>query len=407
MNRRNLILGAVLLVQLVLVALLWWPRSSVAGESGPLLADVTADEITGIVIDGDGRTVTLARNDSGWVLPEADDYPVNEVSVTSLISKVVALDMSRPVANTAGSHRRLQVDADDYVRKVDLTTSDGATHTLYLGTSPSARATHVRLDGQNTVYLQNSMSTTDLRSEVSSWINTSFLSAVSADVQAITLENANGVFALQRDVDDTWTMDGLEEGETVNQSEANALATRATLISMNHPLGKGLKEEYGLEPPLATLSVTLASTATITDATGALVSSYEIAVGTQNPDDNTYPVRTTLSEYIVAVPAATLTSLISDTRDSLVVAPVITDTTEITSTTELSDSGEVTSTDEVTDTDAMTDTDVITATDTVTVTDEVTDTDAISDTDEDVDANEESDTSTPTPRATPVETSTP
>lgn len=333
MNRRNLILGVVLLVQCALIALLWWPRGGVTAETGPLLGNVTADQITGIVLDGDDRTISLARTDAGWVLPGADGFPVNEVNVTSLISKAVELDMSRPVANTTDSHRRLQVADDDYVRRVDLTTADGATHTLFVGSSPSARATHVRLDGENTVYLQSGISSADMRSDIASWVDTAFVRADSDDIQELTLENASGVFALARGADGTWTMNDLGNGETVNQTEANTLASRATFLNMNHPLGKALKEEYGLEPPLATLSITLAPTATITDATGALVSGYEIAVGTQNPDDNTYPVHTTLSDYIVAVPATTLAPLVSDTLASLVVAPVITETGAITTTT--------------------------------------------------------------------------
>jgi len=333
MNRRNLILGILLLVQCALVALLWWPRGSASSNSAPLLGGINADQISEIAITGEGHTLHLAHTDDGWVLPDADSYPVNEVSVTDLISNVLEVDMSRPVANTAESHRRLQVADDDFVRKVEVTTADGATHILYVGTSPSARATHVRLDGQNGVYLQSALTAADLRSDASAWINTSFIQANTDDIQALTLENANGVFALTRDAEGAWTLSGLNEGESVNQTEANTLASRATSLAMSHPLGKELKEEYGLEPPQATLSITLAPTTTITDASGSLVSSYELAVGAHNPDDNTYPVRSTLSDYIVAVSAATMTPLISDTLASLVVAPVITDTAEITETT--------------------------------------------------------------------------
>lgn len=332
MNRRNWILLIVLLVQAAFVAFPWYPRPSVA-QAGPLLAGVTVDDVTGITLEGADKSIALARTAGGWGLSDADNYPANEINVSEVISKLAALNMGRPVATNASSHDRLQVAADNFVDKITLTTDDGKTHLLYLGSSPGARSIHARLDGDNTVYLESGLSSADVRPDFSKWIEVAYFHNSIEDAQRLTLENAAGVFDLDRDESGIWTLPDLKPGESVNQTEAGKIASRAVLINMSHPLGKEIKPEYSFDAPLATLTVALTPTVTITNAAGEQVSTYQVVIGAHNPDDNTNAVRSDLSEYVVAVPNTSLTSLISDTLASLVVAPVITDTAPITTTT--------------------------------------------------------------------------
>ena len=84
--------------------------------------------------------------------------------MTKLISDVLAIDNSRLVANTPASQARLKVHADNFARRIELDRANGDPVILYLGTSPNANATHVRLDGQDAVYL----TTGALASEASS-----------------------------------------------------------------------------------------------------------------------------------------------------------------------------------------------------------------------------------------------
>lgn len=331
MNRRNWILLIVLLLQGALVAFLWYPRPSVA-QAGALLAGVTADNVTGIMLESADKSIRLARTDGGWGLPDAENFPANEVDVSEVISKLVSLDMGRPVATNANSHDRLQVAEDNFVDKVTLTTDDGKTQVLYLGSSPGARSIHARLDGDDSVYLESGLSSADVRPDYSNWIDVAYFHNSIEDAQQVTLENAAGTFDLARDETGAWTLPTLNPGETVNQTEAGKIASRAVLINMSHPLGKEIKPEYGFDAPLATMTVALTPTVTITNAAGEQVSTYQVVVGALNPEDNTNAVRSDLSEYVVAVPNTSLTSLISDTQASLVIAPIITDTAAITTT---------------------------------------------------------------------------
>ena len=66
------VLGIVLLVQLVLVAITWWPRDPAAHRTRPLLS-LDRDEITQIEIvrkppQGDPVPVQLAREAGQWTV---------------------------------------------------------------------------------------------------------------------------------------------------------------------------------------------------------------------------------------------------------------------------------------------------------------------------------------------------
>ena len=85
MNRRNQILAAILAAQLLLVALVFWPRKAATVSSGQILfPGIEADRIVQMTIRAaQGQSLTLARRPNGWVLPDADDYPCREENVTS------------------------------------------------------------------------------------------------------------------------------------------------------------------------------------------------------------------------------------------------------------------------------------------------------------------------------------
>ena len=109
-NRRNQILAAVLALQLIVVAVVFWPRPTASGGAGEsLLPGVEADRIVELRIrDGQGKTIQLAKRSGGdWVLPDADDYPCQADKDTPLIAKIVGLKADRLVTQTSGSTRRL------------------------------------------------------------------------------------------------------------------------------------------------------------------------------------------------------------------------------------------------------------------------------------------------------------
>ena len=314
MNRTNRILAVVLAVQIVLVAVVFWPKpASVAGGES-LLAGLEAEQVTQLTIsDATGKQIQLAKEAGDWVLPEADDYPCQEKKVPQFLEKIVALKTNRLVTQTPASHKRLKVADDDFERLIELELADGTTQRLYLGSSPRYGTTHVRAEGQNEVYLA-SLSASEAGVNASNWVDTLYFSVPQDQIVALTLENENGRFEFEKDEAGTWTMKDLAADETFNENNVKSLATRVSSLRMLRPLGKTELDEYGLQEPSAVVTVETR------DEEGN-TKSYTIRVGAKDDKDNTYVVSSSESPYYVRVSNYTVKNFVERTRDDFLEQP--------------------------------------------------------------------------------------
>ena len=321
MKRHNQILASILVIQVVLSVVVFWPRSAATGQSGPVFPDLEADNIVALTIaDADGESIALRKvtgNGSTelaevWVLPDADDYPAQADKITPLLEDIVGLTTGRLVTRTGASHKQLQVAPNDFQRRIEFETNDGKKRAFYLGSSPSYGATHFRVADQNETYLTNDMTVWETNATASSWIDTSYLSVPPDEVTELTLQNANGTFTfMKKDEDDqgTWTMAGLTEDETLDEVKVNGIVRQATSVTMVRPLGKGERAAYGMDAPNAVVTLETAGR-TIT-----------LRVGTQDPSDSTYVVFSSASPYYVRVSEYSAKDLVETTGDDFLQPP--------------------------------------------------------------------------------------
>jgi len=314
MNRGNQVLVGILVVQVALAVVVFWPRQASVAAGEPLLAGVEVDQIARVTIrDAAGEQVQLAAKDGAWVLAGAGDYPVTEGAVPELLAKIVGLKSGRLVAETTDSHQRLQVSDGNYAHQIELKLEDGSLRTLYLGTSPSFGAIHVRVAGQNPVYLASGLSSTDVGARVSSWIDTSYFSVPQDQIVGLTLENQNGTFEFQK-VGEAWTMAGLAEDETLNEGSVTSLVSQATSVRMLRPLGTEPMPSYGMDAPSAVLVLQARSPE-------GTATTYMLRVGAKNEEDNSYVVKASESPYYVRVAEFTAQDWVEKDRQGFLELP--------------------------------------------------------------------------------------
>jgi hypothetical protein len=237
MTRLNQILIGVLIAQLTVAALVLLPRTlSSQTEPGALLPELGVDTVTALTItSGEGESLTLAKEDGAWVLASAGSYPTVEGKVATFLEKAIAIQTSRLVTETPGSHKRLEVAGDDFQRLVEVETDDGKAYRFYIGSSPSFGAAHVRLDGEDEVYLTPELSTQDAGTRAADWVDTTYVDLPRDEVTALTLKNEHGTFQFTKE-GETWVMTGLAEGEILNDSAVQTLLSRATNVTLQQPL---------------------------------------------------------------------------------------------------------------------------------------------------------------------------
>lgn len=291
-------LAALLLLQVGLTAWVYWPRAARSSAIVPLFGELPAAEVVSLSITDDrGQEIHLAKTtDAGWVLPAFDDFPVQAGKVEGLFGKLAELTTGRLVARNEASYARLRVADDEFIRRLAFNAADGRAHTLYIGSAPRFRATHVRKGDQDAVYLAGNLTSTDADVAPRNWIDTIYFQATEADIQTLQITNANGSLAFSKDESGIWAMAGLEE---FNDNNLIALVTTLTNLNMAEPLGSEELAEYGMDEPTAVVTLTTL------DPAGAR-QTHTLTIGAQVEEDNNYVVKSSGSAYYVLVPAYTL-----------------------------------------------------------------------------------------------------
>ncbi len=319
MNRNNKILSLILAVQIILVLVIYLPRSESSEESsgGALLADFVPEQVTKLTLTDDtGKKVVLEKTDDGnWVLPEYDSYPVEAFRVTSLLQQLAGLQADRLITRSETSQRRLLVSDDEFVREIQIEQGNSRT-TLYLGSPVSANTVHIRRSDQSQVYLVNNLSAQDASTELSAWINPVYVSVPFENMTHVSLENANGTFEFTKD-GETWVMAGLEEGETPDPTQITSFVQQVSQLRMQEPIGRELQDEFGLDNPSATVTIEVQETG---EGESPTSKTYTYQLGAAQ--ENGYVAKSSESDYYVRI-AQAVGGLLADKKreDFLVIQP--------------------------------------------------------------------------------------
>jgi len=304
MKRHQQILAAVLLLQVILTVIVFWPQPAVTGKGELLFPNLTAAEIVSLEIaDEQGNRLALSKGTAGWVLPEADDYPVQNSVITPVLESLVSLDTGNLVAQSAAAQQQLQVAEDDFVRRLIWQTAEGNAYLIYLGSAPRYTATHFRVEGQDETYLTEDLSSWQLRTEVASWVETSYLDLLANELTSVTLENSNGIFNFSQDEAGAWTLDDLAADETVNASQIAELVRKSSFVSLQQPLGKSAEANYGMADPSAVII--------LRDAEGE----HTLTIGAHWADKQSYVLKASDSEYYVTGSDMLLQPLVESARE--------------------------------------------------------------------------------------------
>jgi len=262
-------LAVLLAAQLVLAVGMSYTGPSLAMHrpDTPLLdlGDRTVDRIT--IAAPDDQQVVLARQGDGWVLPGTGDFPADTARVNRLLEELKGLQRGLPVATTKGALKRFRVSDDDFERRVILARGDEALATLYFGTSPGMRRVNARTGGDAAVYTTE-FGVYDAPVKPEDWEDKDVLKIPPGEIGMIGLADlslsrspesppaeAAGGARQPKPESKPWTGEGLTEGESVEQANADALAKQLAGLTVASVLGTGAKPGYGLEQPALSLRV--------------------------------------------------------------------------------------------------------------------------------------------------------
>ncbi len=148
MNGRLGILGAVLLAQLLLVAVFVLNDTGDDGSSTKLL-DFAPESIDRVVIADQTDSVALERKDNKWLIGAV---PVDATKADKLVSDFANFSSPWPVSTTESSTERFEVTAEKFQRHLTFYKGDEVVGEVWLGTSPGFQRVHARREGSDSVF---------------------------------------------------------------------------------------------------------------------------------------------------------------------------------------------------------------------------------------------------------------
>lgn len=183
MTRLPTYLLGCLCLQLVLAMALYWQLHRQSDLQAPQsLLNFDRDQLDKIVIMSGEDTATLVNDGGHWSLPELGNLAVNSTQLTSAIDKLAGLMTRWPVATTPASHRRFQLQEDNFQRRIQLFQENNKIADLLLGSSPGFRKLHLRVVNDDKVYALP-LNTFDFPAKDPQWLDKTLLAI--ADIKAI------------------------------------------------------------------------------------------------------------------------------------------------------------------------------------------------------------------------------
>ncbi len=255
LNRSNLFLAALLLAQIVLIAISALLTGGAEERAvQPILAKMAATDVERVTITDDlDNEMIFARSAGGWVLPEADNFPLDSEKVDEILDKLASLNTRRLVASNPANYARLEVKEDEFRRRVELEGAGSAT-VLYLGGSGGVDTVYARRADDEAVYLGSGLNSWELSTQVSTWLDATYVNVPLDDVLEISVQNTGGSFTFARDGED-WSYAGLSEGDVFEDTKIPIILRNAASIRILEPLSLTPKDEFELDPPAAVVEV--------------------------------------------------------------------------------------------------------------------------------------------------------
>lgn len=334
-SRSNIILAVVLVVQLGIVGLVFFANeeetSAPLGRGGELVADFEPNEYdTMIIEDDDGNLIVIALVDGLWALPSADDFPVQDQRVVSALDTVEGLQADQLVTRSANTHRRLQVADDTFFRKVTLQ-GDGQEVILYIGSAGGGNTRHVRISGEEAVYLTDDIPTGQFEAFTSSWVNTTYFSIAPDTIVGLSIENESGTYVIAANDEGVLTLEGLAPNRITNAAQLNPILQGFGTFRLLDPLGTEEDEAWGFAEPTAVVTISVEvpaeEDATTTDedpssdddpdAVETVSESYTLTIGAAAEDESGYYAKYSDSEYYVLISNTVAERFINASEETL------------------------------------------------------------------------------------------
>lgn len=255
MTKKIQILTVALILQVILTVTLTMTGKDIgAYSSAEKLLGLDLGNLDKITISGqEDKTVVLLKKGDSWILPDYFNFPVDQQKLEKVSDKLFEINKPWPVATTDAAEKRFKVADDTFERKIDFASGDDIVKTLFLGTAPSYRNIHARINDQDAIY-SIEFGVFETSAEGKDWVKKDYLHIAEDEITEIKLD---GVMLKRQGKN--FVVTGLDDTKVSNVEEIKKFVDKLSKLSFSEILASEDKPEFQQNTPTAEINVKIKS----------------------------------------------------------------------------------------------------------------------------------------------------
>ena len=194
------------------------------------------------------KKLTLVRDSGTWKVLEADNFPALSTKVQTTLDKIAALKKSFPVATTEIAARQLKAASTEFEKKLVVSQGDKNV-TFFLGTSPTFKKVHIRVEDDPNTYAAD-FSSYDLSTSTADWLNKSLFAVARDKIKKVK----SGDIELKLDNNNP-ALEGVEDQQETDVEKANSFLSKITALEFTDLATADQKKKIQDKKPVYELSV--------------------------------------------------------------------------------------------------------------------------------------------------------
>jgi hypothetical protein len=233
-NRKLTILGIIAVVMVIWAV----AQSHISNRvrttlEGPthLLYGLDPADIDSIVLGSGEETVTLKRQQRGFVVVDKDNYPAKTSEINNLLTKSQEIQTTQFVTDNAGNHEDLGVTEKEANATIKFFKSDSSLITGIIGgkTKELGQGTYVRLATSDAVYVAPTMPW--IADTAMSYIEQELISVKREDIVSVTVSSTTEQYTLKTTEDGKDViLENVPAGKKFKDSDGDSVFTALTSL---------------------------------------------------------------------------------------------------------------------------------------------------------------------------------
>ena len=237
MSNRSLVILGALAAGMVVWAILqtyFAGRVSTVAEMTYLLQGLDPGKINSITLGAGEKTISLKRQDEGFVVASKDGYPAVVGEINKLINACLDVRVQECVTSTPDSHDKLGVTEEKAEAIVKFLDAGGNPITgIIVGKAlPAGGGSYVRALGSDDVYVCKDLPY--FRDRAIDYMDDKLLQVAQGEAESITMAGPKGPFLLKFQAEPpNVVLDKAPAGKKLKQAEAEYIASRLESLRFN------------------------------------------------------------------------------------------------------------------------------------------------------------------------------